>query len=71
MNFSDALAQLKAGQRVKRSGEAYWLCMDTYNEGTSRMTLPYIFIYDEVTEMQVPYVVTQIDLFAEDFEVLP
>lgn len=71
MNFSGALAALKDGYRVFRQG---WNGKGMYLElqrpdSNSKMTLPYIFI-STVDGNLVPWLASQTDILAEDWEVL-
>jgi hypothetical protein len=68
MNFGDALAALKEGKRVARSGwngKGMWLELqrpDSY----SKMTLPYIFM-KTVDDQRVPWLASQTDMLGEDW----
>jgi hypothetical protein len=71
MTFGDALASLKKGYRVCRSGwngKGMWLALqvpDTH----SKMSLPYIYM-STVTGDLVPWLASQTDVLAEDWNVL-
>ncbi len=75
--FCAALRALKAGHRVCRegwNGRGLWLELQIPDEN-SKMTLPYIFIsYPDDARMypaaRVPWVASQTDILAEDWEVL-
>lgn len=71
MDFSDALDNLKNGAQLTRRG---WNGPDQYVElqvpdEHSKMTLPYIFIRTAQGEL-VPWLASQTDLLAEDWEEL-
>lgn len=77
MNFGKALEALKVGGKVTRTGwngSNLWLELqipDTY----SKMTLPYIYInYPENAKntpgAKVPWLASQTDMLAEDWEVV-
>lgn len=71
LNFSDALAFLKNGYRVKRAGwngKEQYLMLQLPDEG-SKMTLPYIYIRTVQSDL-VPWVASQTDLLAEDWDVI-
>ena len=80
MNFGQALEALKAGKKVARRG---WNGKGIYIElqrpdAHSKMTLPYIYIVTNglVTDNPdapkgvVPWLASQTDMLAEDWEVL-
>ena len=77
LTFGDALIYLKEGKKVTRSGwngKGLWLELQTPDEN-SKMTLPYIFINypsDAKTtpNAKVPWLASQTDMLAEDWEVL-
>lgn len=69
MNFSDALEQIKRGHKMKRTG---WNGPDQFVEiqrpdDHSKMTLPYVYICTQQGDL-VPWLVSQGDLMAEDWE---
>jgi hypothetical protein len=75
MNFGDAIAALKAGKKVARTGwngAGLWLELqvpDTH----SKMTLPYIYINypaDAKTTpgARVPWLASQTDMLTEDWK---
>ena len=69
-NFGEALAFLKAGMSVRRSGwngKTQFLQMQL-PDGNSKNTLPYIFIVTE-QKQRVPWVASQTDLLASDWKV--
>ena len=71
MDFGDALDALKGGVRVCRegwNGKGMWLELQVPDAG-SKMTLPYIFM-STVTGDLVPWLASQTDLLAEDWEVV-
>jgi uncharacterized protein DUF2829 len=72
MDFSDALAALKDGERVAREG---WNGRDMYVEmqepdEQSKMRRPYLYMSPADGEL-VPWVASQTDLLAEDWYVIP
>ena len=72
MNFGDAIRELKAGKRVTRpgwNGRGMWLALQVPEAG-SKMTLPYIYMRT-VTGDLVPWLASQTDVLAEDWEVSP
>ena len=72
MNFSAALNELKAGQRVARSGwngKGMWISVQRPTE-TSKMTLPYIYMSTAQGDL-VPWLASQTDILAEDWQVVP
>ena len=78
LSFSDALSQLKKGERVARNGwngKNMWLQMQT-PDAHSKMTLPYIYIeYPNghpayPTGSRVPWLASQTDMLAEDWFVV-
>jgi hypothetical protein len=67
-DFGSALAHLRSGRRVWRSGwngKGMWLCLQTPTE-TSKMTLPYIFMSTAQSDY-VPWLASQTDLLSEDW----
>jgi hypothetical protein len=71
VNFGEALATLKDGGTVSRSGwngKGMWLGLQRPDEG-SKMTLPYIFM-KTVTGDLVPWLASQSDMLAEDWDVV-
>ncbi len=78
MNFGKALETLKQGGKVTRTGwngKGLWLELQR-PDANSKMTLPYIYINypaDAKTtpSARVPWLASQTDMLAEDWEVLP
>ena len=67
MTFGDALERLKAGARMARR---LWIFSDTvYVKYTSADLQPYLVIQSGEHEA-MPYTATDIDLFADDWEVV-
>jgi hypothetical protein len=70
-SFGEALIALKSGQTVARkgwNGRGMWLGLqrpDTH----SKMTLPYIYMSTVQGDL-VPWLASQTDLLAEDWEVV-
>jgi hypothetical protein len=77
MDFGDALAALKRGEKVSRAGwngKGLWLELQT-PDAHSKMTLPYVFINypaDAVNTpgARVPWLASQTDMLAEDWRIL-
>ena len=72
MDFSDALAYLKDGVQIARSG---WNGKNMYLElqtptTLSKMTLPYIYMRTAQGDL-VPWLCSQTDMLADDWELLP
>lgn len=70
-DFGFALNALRDGARVARSGwngKGQWLKLQVPDEH-SKMTLPYIYI-NTVQNDLVPWLASQTDLLAEDWEVV-
>jgi hypothetical protein len=70
VNFGDAIAALKAGQKVARSGwngRGMWLALQV-PDVNSKMSLPYIYM-STVTGDLVPWLASQTDVLAEDWEI--
>lgn len=69
MNFGQALEKLKRGDKVARSGwngKGMWIKLQEPTE-TSKMTLPYIYLKTATGDL-VPWLASQSDLLAEDWE---
>ena len=72
LSFSEALLNLKAGGRVMRNGwngKGMWLEVQKPDEH-SKMTLPYIYM-KTATDDLVPWLASQTDILAEDWNVIP
>lgn len=72
MNFGQAIAALKAGQKVARAGwngKNMWLGLQV-PDVNSKMTLPYIYMYTAQGDL-VPWLASQTDVLAEDWSILP
>lgn len=70
-NFGDALAFLKAGGRVQRTGwngKGQFIALQVPDE-KSKMSLPYIFI-STVDGAHVPWIASQTDLLATDWQII-
>lgn len=68
-DFSDALHELKEGGKVRRAGwngKGMWLKLQEPDKN-SKMTLPYIYMSTATGDF-VPWVVSQSDLLAADWE---
>ena len=71
MGFSGAILELKAGERVARrgwNGKGMWLGLQK-PDPHSHMTLPYIYM-STVTGDLVPWLASQTDVLADDWEVV-
>jgi hypothetical protein len=71
LSFSLALEAMKAGRRITRrgwNGTTQWLKIQR-PDAHSKMSLPYIFISTTQGEL-VPWVASQTDLLAEDWELV-
>jgi hypothetical protein len=77
MDFGKALDALKGGSRVARSGwngKGMWLLLQRPDEN-SKMTLPYVYIEYPAGHAaypggsRVPWLASQTDLLAEDWEI--
>lgn len=71
MDFSDALHSLKRGLKVSRSGwngKGQWVGLQEPDSG-SMNTLPYAYIRT-VTGDRVPWICSQTDMLADDWEVV-
>lgn len=69
MNFSEALDGLNNGYKVARAGwngKVMWIQIQWPDEN-SKMTFPYICMYTAQGDL-VPWLVSQTDLLAEDWE---
>jgi len=72
MDIGSAVAAMRAGQRVLRSGwngKGMWLRLQV-PDAHSKMTLPYVYIHTVQGDL-VPWLCSQTDLLAADWEVLP
>lgn len=77
MNFGQALEALKGGQKVSRAGwngKGLWLELQR-PDAHSKMTLPYIFMsYPDDAKTtpgaRVPWLASQTDVLAEDWEIV-
>jgi hypothetical protein len=70
MTFSRALEALKDGKKVSRNGwngKGMWLALQTPTE-LSKMTLPYLYM-STVDGKLVPWLASQTDMLAEDWQI--
>ena len=70
MSFSDALIELKNGNKVERSGwngKNMWISLQK-PDANSKMTLPYIFMFTATKDL-VPWLASQTDILAEDWSI--
>lgn len=78
MDFGEALRALKSGTRVARkgwNGKGMWLELQV-PDLFSKMTLPYIYLnYPDNAQntpgARVPWLASQTDMLAEDWEIVP
>jgi hypothetical protein len=71
-DFGDVLSHLKRGFRAHRAGwngKGMWIELQTPTKA-SKMTLPFIFMKTAQGDL-VPWLASQTDLLAEDWEFLP
>ncbi len=72
LNIGDAVEALKHGRQVARAGwngKGMWLMLQPTSRGAA-MTVPYVFMQTVQGDL-VPWLCSQTDLLAEDWEVLP
>lgn len=72
MNFSKALEEIKHGVKVRRAGwngKGMWIALHNPSY-TETCTLPYIIMYTACSN-KVPWLASQTDLLAEDWETVP
>ena len=70
MNFGKALEELKEGNRVTRNGwngKGMWLELQVPDK-FSKMSLPYIYMCTADKHL-VPWLASQTDMLAEDWEI--
>jgi len=71
MPFQEALYELKLGRRVARkgwNGKGMWIQVQR-PDAHSKMTLPYIYM-KTADEQLVPWLASQTDILAEDWELV-
>jgi hypothetical protein len=71
MGFEDALRMIKSGRRAARrgwNGKGMWIELQTPTE-LSKMSLPYIYMKTADNHL-VPWLASQTDILADDWEVL-
>lgn len=69
MNFSQALVAVKRGEKITRggwNGAGQYVELQTPDEN-SKMSLPYLYI-TTVNGKRVPWLASQTDLLAEDWD---
>ena len=77
MDFGDALLALKAGRKVARrgwNGKGMWLELQR-PDSHSKMTLPYVYLNYPADALntpgaRVPWLASQTDMLAEDWQLL-
>lgn len=70
-DFGKALLLLKMGKRVRRmgwNGKGMWLSLQK-PDAHSKMTLPYIYICTVSGDL-VPWLASQTDILAEDWDLI-
>ena len=76
MDFGNALNELKAGNKVQRTGwngKGLWLELQR-PDAHSKMTLPYLYLnYQDDAQntpgARVPWLASQTDMLAEDWQI--
>jgi len=71
MHIGQAIAELRAGSHVARkgwNGRGMWLALQV-PDANSKMTLPYVYM-STITGDLVPWLCSQTDLLADDWEVV-
>jgi Protein of unknown function (DUF2829) len=71
MNFGEAIADLKAGKKVARSGwngRGMWLALQV-PDANSKMGFPYIYM-KSVDGRLFPWNPNQLDMLSDDWEVV-
>lgn len=71
MDFSEALVEVKAGNKISRAGwngKAMWLALQV-PDAHSKMTLPYIYMSTAQGDL-VPWLASQTDILAYDWGVV-
>lgn len=71
-DFGEALDYIRDGKKVARAGwngRGMWVALQT-PDTNSKMTLPYIYIRT-VEGNLVPWVISQADIFAHDWVIVP
>jgi len=69
MNFGEALENLKEGRRVQRegwNGKGMWVAAQ-YPTDSSKMAHPYVYMCP-VDRRFVPWICSQTDMFADDWQ---
>lgn len=72
MTFGDALIALKTGARLARcgwNGKGMWIALQV-PDAHSKMGLPYLYM-STVDGRLVPWLASQTDILAEDWEIAP
>lgn len=70
MDFGSAITALKLGKQVSRhgwNGKGMWLALQV-PDAHSKMQRPYIYM-STVDEQLVPWVASQTDILADDWEI--
>jgi hypothetical protein len=71
MTFGEAIAALKEGKRVSRTGwngKGMWLELQV-PDAHSKMTLPYVYMKTAQDDL-VPWLASQTDVLAEDWGIV-
>lgn len=69
LTFSTALVLIKEGKRLQRAGwngKGQWVAAQ-FPDANSKMTAPYIYLHNAQGGL-IPWVVSQGDVFAEDWQ---
>jgi hypothetical protein len=70
-DFSEALDEVKMGHKIARSGwngKGMWVALQV-PDTNSKMSLPYLYIKTADNHL-VPWLISQTDALAEDWEVI-
>ena len=71
MNFGQALSFLNQGEKVQRlgwNGKGMWIALQVPDEH-SKMSLPYLYM-KTVDDKLVPWLASQTDILAKDWQVV-
>jgi len=71
MNIGEAITLLRHGAQVRRSGwngKGMWLALQK-PDAKSKMTLPYIYMSTAQADL-VPWLASQTDILADDWEIV-
>jgi hypothetical protein len=71
-DIGDAVSNMRLGHKVARrgwNGKGMWLQLQV-PDAHSKMTLPYVFMKTATNDL-VPWLCSQTDLLAQDYEIVP